>query len=171
MDDFPKHQTWQHTLAVLALISSPPRFDDKKDSSGRLHGRSAAKERGPNGRAPRSHASAFIEILERRSATSIVVCWRDATSGRFGDQLWTLGVASRGSICALSDAQIRRGDAVYRPCRRGHSHACNADQSILASALLTNEQGVAAPDGQPCSEESDAASRLCWTKKDVCNAI
>ena len=153
MDDFPNHHTWQHTLALLALISSPPRFADQKDSSGRPDGRSAAMERGSSGVAPRSPASAFIQILERHSPTSVAVCWCDATSGRFGDQLWTLGVAPRETICALSGAQIRRGDAVYRPCRRGHSSPSNADQSILASAVSTNEQSVAAPDGQPCSDE------------------
>src|ERR1700731_2286089 len=153
MDAFPKHQTWQHTLAMLALISSPPRFDNKNDSSGMLHGGSAARERVSNRVAPRSPASVFIKILERCSPTSLAVCWCDATSGRFGDQLWTLGVAPREAICALSGAQIRCGDAIYRPRLRGHSSPSNADQSILASAVSTNEQSVAAPDGQPCSDE------------------
>ncbi len=160
MDDFPKHRTWQHTLAILALISSPPHLDDRKTSLWRHSRRSASMDLGLSSRSARSHASAFIEILERRSATSIVVSWRDATSGRYGDQLWTLGVASRGAICALSDAQIQRGDAIYRPCRRGHGCPSNGDQSILASAVSSNEQSVAAPDGQPRSDEERTAGAI-----------
>ena len=153
MDDFPNHHTWQHTLAMLALIASPfPSFDHQMDPS--ANGRSASRDTRSSRVVPRSPASAFIEILERCSPTSIAVCWCNATSGRYGDQLWALGVAPRQATCALSGAQIRPGEAVYRPRIQGKGRSpSNADQLILASVVSTFEQDIASSVGQPCSDE------------------
>jgi len=134
MNDFPNHHAWQQTLAMLALISSPPRFDERKNPSTLLDER-LARELESSRVVPRSPASALIKILERRSPTSVTVCWCDATSGRYGDQLWALGVSPRQAICALSGLQIRRGDAVYRPHSPGRSRPSNAGLSILASVV------------------------------------
>jgi hypothetical protein len=152
MNDSATHHTWQHTIAMLALISSSCRDSHRKQDLLRMSDRRfAATKQGPGRVAPRSPASAYIEVLERRSPTLILICWRDATSGRYGDQLWTLGVASCSAICALSRAQILRGDAVYRPRIRGRKPS-NADQSILESAVTTNEQRAAVAEGQPCPD-------------------
>jgi hypothetical protein len=76
-----------------------------------------------------------VNIIERISATRLVVCWCDATSGRYGEQSWKLCAARNGAVCALSGARIRRGDKVYRPWSRGQKKPVNANQSILASAV------------------------------------
>ena len=133
MNDFPDHHAWQQTLAMLALISSP-RFDDRKDPSRLPGGRSVWQLRSSRV-VPRSPASALIKILERLSPTSVTVCWCDATSGRYGEQLWTLGVSPCQAICALSGLQIRRGDAVYRPRSLARSRPSNGGLSILASVV------------------------------------
>jgi hypothetical protein len=81
------------------------------------------------------YTEARINIIERISATCLVVCWCDATTGRYGEQPWKLGAARNRSVCALSGATIRRGDKVYRPWSRGQKKAVNANQSILASVV------------------------------------
>jgi hypothetical protein len=89
--------------------------------------------------------AARIEIVERCSPTDIVVYWRDPTSGRYGEQLWRQTTARRRNICALSGAEIRRGDPVYRPFARGYVPA-NANWVVLASAVQQIEREFAIPD-------------------------
>jgi hypothetical protein len=153
MDDLRNYHTWQHTLALLSLIASPfPSFNHEMNPS--PNRRSAFRDNRSSRVVPQSPASAFIEIIERCSPTSIVVCWCDATSGRYGDQLWTLGVAAHQAICALSGAQVRLGEAIYRPrLRRNGRNPSNAGQLILASVVSTNDQSSAAPVAHPCSGE------------------
>jgi hypothetical protein len=82
-----------------------------------------------------AHSEARINIIERLSPTRVVVCWCDATTGRYGEQPWKLGAARNRSVCALSGATIRRGDKVYRPWCRGQRKPVNANQLILASVV------------------------------------
>ncbi|QBR02427.1 DUF3331 domain-containing protein [Paraburkholderia pallida] len=81
----------------------------------------------------------YIRILERLSSTAISLCWNDATSGHYSDQLWTRTLARRKAICSLTGKPINRGDAVYRPGGRRRHRPGNADRSILASALEARE--------------------------------
>jgi hypothetical protein len=143
MNDSATQHTWQHTIATLALISSSCRDAHRKQGLLRTSDeRFAATKQTPGRVAPRSPASAYVEVLERRSPTLILVYWCDATSGRYGDQLWSRGVAPCSAICALSGARIRPGDRVYRPRIRGRKPS-NADRSILESAVTRNEQRAA----------------------------
>ncbi|WP_425434094.1 DUF3331 domain-containing protein [Paraburkholderia lycopersici] len=89
-------------------------------------------------RPPRQSSAAHMEIVERHSESLLSVCWCDATSGRYGAQLWKLTKARCRAVCALSGAPIRRGDAVYRPWVRGHAPA-NADWVVLASMVCVSE--------------------------------
>lgn len=139
MDNPHDHQTWQQTLAMLALVSAP---------GGHTAGESTPSRRADNRRAANARKAARLEppppfcgcikILERCSSTSVVLCWYDATAGRYGEQLWTMSVARHETVCALTGATIHRGDAVYRPSARGACPA-NADRSILAAAMETRE--------------------------------
>ncbi|MGF6758078.1 hypothetical protein P3T16_005499 [Paraburkholderia sp. GAS42] len=61
--------------------------------------------------------------------------WADATLGHYGEQLWSLGVARRKAICALSGEPIKRGDSIYRPRHMGGKAPSNATAMILASFL------------------------------------
>jgi Domain of unknown function (DUF3331) len=75
-----------------------------------------------------------LHIVEKYSKSTIAVCWRDATSGCYAEQLWRAVIARTGSTCALSGLQIRPGDAVFRPWGRGYKPA-NSDSMILATAV------------------------------------
>ncbi|SEA94415.1 DUF3331 domain-containing protein [Paraburkholderia sartisoli] len=75
-----------------------------------------------------------VHVVERVSAGSVVVCWCDATSCRYGDQVWKVGIAKRRGRCALSDAPISAGDAIYRP-RPGRPRPVNAAAMMLASEV------------------------------------
>ncbi|CAB3776090.1 DUF3331 domain-containing protein [Paraburkholderia caffeinilytica] len=76
----------------------------------------------------------MARVLDRVSAKIVVVYWCDATSCRYGDQLWRVGVARRRGRCALSGAPIKAGDAVYRP-RQGRPSPVNAAAMMLASEV------------------------------------
>jgi Domain of unknown function (DUF3331) len=75
-----------------------------------------------------------VRVVDRVSARNVVVYWCDATSCRYGDQLWTVGAAKRRGRCALSGAAIDAGDKVYRP-RTGRLRPVNAAAMMLASEV------------------------------------
>ncbi|WP_207001420.1 DUF3331 domain-containing protein [Trinickia mobilis] len=75
-----------------------------------------------------------VRVVDRVSAGIVVVYWCDATSCRYGDQLWKVGVAKRRGRCALSGAPIDAGDAVYRP-RSARPRPVNAAAMMLASEV------------------------------------
>ena len=72
--------------------------------------------------------SVCVEILERLSPTSIVVSWADATSGRYGEQTWTLRSARRKGVCSLSGEPFTRGHAGLSPERAARQ--CDQHQSV-----------------------------------------
>ncbi|CAE6692450.1 MULTISPECIES: DUF3331 domain-containing protein [Paraburkholderia] len=75
-----------------------------------------------------------VRVLDRLSTKVVVVYWCDATSCRYGDQLWRVGVSRRRGRCALSGAPIKAGDVVYRP-RQGRPRPVNATAMMLASEV------------------------------------
>ena len=72
-----------------------------------------------------------IEFLEKPSSRQLLVSWRETGRCNYTEQLWTLGKASKAATCAVTDNNIRRGDAVYRPA----GHPLNCDKIILADAF------------------------------------
>jgi hypothetical protein len=82
----------------------------------------------------RCNANAKIEVLDRPTAVSAVLSWRDSTGGSYGYQVWQKGTARRAGICAMSGTPIRRGDAIYRP-GAASTRPSNASAMILASVL------------------------------------
>lgn len=76
----------------------------------------------------------LIDVMERLSESSVAVLWRDATRGRYGDQVWIVCRARLKGCCALSGAVIRRGDLVYKP-RVRNAAPSNAAAMILASVV------------------------------------
>ena len=56
-----------------------------------------------------------ITNVERRSRSTVVMNWTDATLGHYGEQLWSRSVARRKAVCALSGEPIKRGDSIYKP--------------------------------------------------------
>ncbi|MCP3712198.1 DUF3331 domain-containing protein [Paraburkholderia sp. CNPSo 3274] len=132
-----RNDPWGHVLDALAAVSQAHAAEDE--------GARCPLYAGHQGECPiANHAckgisdgytEARIDIIERISPTRLVVCWCDATTGRYGEQPWKLGAARNKTVCALTGATIRRGDKVYRPWSRGQKKPINADQSILASVV------------------------------------
>jgi Domain of unknown function (DUF3331) len=84
-----------------------------------------------------------IRVLERNGRTSATVAWSDATSCRYGEQLWRRYLAKKAGVCALSGQAIARGDAVFRP-RLVQPVPRNIDAMILATVMeaVLIEEGV-----------------------------
>jgi hypothetical protein len=60
-------------------------------------------------------ANVGIRPVEQLTARTATVDWCESGVCRYAEQTWIRGVAKRNGICALTGAQIRRGDPVYRP--------------------------------------------------------
>lgn len=127
---------WQRTLSLIAASSSVP---------GEAAARKLTSAKTRSGTRPSTPPCAehtevaansrVVKVLERRSSKTVAVCWRDATSGHYAEQVWTLGVARARAVCVLTGAPIARGDAIYRP-RHCRAHVpINAEATILASTL------------------------------------
>jgi hypothetical protein len=132
MDHSADDQRWLQMLASLVPTSAHLAVKD---------GEARSASRGPDNRRRDSiRKSVSIEILERLSPTAIVISWADATSGRYGEQTWTLRAARRKGICSLSGEPFLPGTSIYRPNVR-QSSAANTDQSISAAAIARLERG------------------------------
>lgn len=132
MSDSADDHRWQQMLRLLAPMSSYSMAVD-------------ANARWVSTQAERVHQESIrttlhVEILERLSPTAVVMGWTDATTGRYGDQIWTLRSARHKGVCSLSGEPYRRGAPIYRTNIR-RSNAANADQSISAAVItrLENE--------------------------------
>ncbi len=77
--------------------------------------------------------------IEKVDEEAILVCWSDATGGRYLDQNWRAGRSRGSGQCALTKMPIRKGDKVFRPFCRSKIHPSNAAEMILASAIETLE--------------------------------
>ncbi|MFM0554883.1 DUF3331 domain-containing protein [Paraburkholderia sediminicola] len=75
-----------------------------------------------------------VSLLDRPTASTATISWRDSTRCCYGDQVWCASRARTEGVCAMSGRPIRRGDAVYRPrpCRPAPR---NAGAMILTSVL------------------------------------
>jgi Domain of unknown function (DUF3331) len=161
---------WQQVVSELQITSAPDACcNETKSVRHRSQGRSSdSRLKASWLSASRSNDEGVellpihgrVTILERRSLTTIVVSWCDATSGHCGDQIWTTGIAQKRAMCALTGAHIRRGDAVYRP-RRSRAHLpANTNGMILASALLERES-VATVDIVTRASTEPASPKRC----------
>jgi Domain of unknown function (DUF3331) len=95
--------------------------------------RSAAADRA---RAPAAIAkSAVVTFVERFSAKSVSITWRDSTAANYCEQLWIRRIARSQGVCAITGNSIVRGDAVYGPAGRTAARPANAAQMVLAEAI------------------------------------
>jgi len=62
------------------------------------------------------------------------LAWRDSTSCSYGAQIWMGANAKVSGVCAMSGAQIKRGDRIFHP-RHSKPAPVNAGAMILASAI------------------------------------
>lgn len=113
--------------ALIALLAPEARLleseEDKQDhkAGARRHGRVTTPAR--------------IFIVEQPTSQTLTVCWSDAQSGHYADQLWRKGVARRSSFCMLTGMRIRPGDAMFRPCAVKAHLPANRECMLLAAAV------------------------------------
>ncbi|WP_109480385.1 DUF3331 domain-containing protein [Paraburkholderia sp. C35] len=125
--------------ATISRLGKAPAQDiklgscDKGACAARPARRSANTERAQA--AADQHSGAVITFVERFGAKSISITWRDSTAGRYTEQLWVRRIARSRGVCALTGANIVRGDAVYGPFSRPSSRPRNMSQMILAEQL------------------------------------
>jgi hypothetical protein len=104
-------------------------------SAARVARRNAAIERAQGQAVGGQNSAAVITFVERFGAKSISITWRDSTAGRYTEQLWVRRIARSRGVCALTGANIVRGDAVYGPFSRPAMRPRNVSQMILAELL------------------------------------
>lgn len=110
-----------------------------RECTGRAR-RGAAADRA---RAPSALAeSAVVTFVERFSAKSVSITWRDSTAANYCEQLWIRRIARSQGVCALTGNSIVRGDAVYGPAGRTAARPANAAQMVLAEAIEELESVV-----------------------------
>jgi hypothetical protein len=132
MDESLNNRRWTEILSLLTTTSSMPDTSDvpsRSTTSVRL-----VKPLGSIRKTTR------VEILERLSPTSVVLCLVDATSGRYSGQIWTMRTAVKKGVCSVSMMPFVRGDQVYRRSTRG-DNLVRENQSILAGAIAALEAG------------------------------
>jgi hypothetical protein len=87
------------------------------------------------GEAERVAQPARIFVHEILSAHTLSVCWSDAQTGHYAEQVWRLGLARDVGFCALSGRPIVPGDDVFRPRRSVVCVPANWNRMILASVV------------------------------------
>jgi Domain of unknown function (DUF3331) len=132
MFDSSNAERWLRTLSLIASLPNAA----GSGAHSRMSRVAASRPGSPcTSMSDAVSGARVVKVVERRSSKTVAVCWRDATSGHYAEQVWTLGVARVRAVCALSGAPISRGDAIYRP-RHCRSHVpVNAEAAILASTL------------------------------------
>jgi hypothetical protein len=76
-----------------------------------------------------------VTFVERFSAKSVSITWRDSTAANYCEQLWIRRIARSQGVCAITGNSIVRGDAVYGPAGRTAARPANAAQMVLAEAI------------------------------------
>ena len=135
MNDSVDDQRWLQILGSLSPMSPMSSLVAFKDVEAR---RASTR---PDYRCRDSiRNSPSVKILERLSQTSIVICWADATSGRYGEQTWILRAARHRGVCSLSGESFQAGDLIYRPNVRQLGGA-RSIRSISVAAIARLEEG------------------------------
>jgi hypothetical protein len=76
-----------------------------------------------------------VSVVDRPSARTATISWRDPTACCYGDQVWRAGVSRSRGVCAMSGRPILPGDAVFKPQAR-RPLPLNVGAMILATAVL-----------------------------------
>ncbi|WP_321908264.1 MULTISPECIES: DUF3331 domain-containing protein [unclassified Paraburkholderia] len=139
MDPCANDEPWKQTILSLERATRSPAdieaMHQANPTRRREHGRT---QQGTTRSASDVPFSGYIRLLERLSSTAVSLCWYDATCGHYADQLWRRTHARRKTVCTVTGMTVNRGDAIYRPYRRGIRPA-NANHSILACVLESSE--------------------------------
>ena len=82
------------------------------------------------------HAHARLDHDQGKvTSRTAILSWSDSQVGCIAEQIWTLGRARPGDVCAITGEPIARGDPVFRP-RKARIAALNARSVIAAHHVL-----------------------------------
>ncbi|SMG60443.1 DUF3331 domain-containing protein [Paraburkholderia susongensis] len=139
MDPDANDEPWKQTIISLQHASSSFTNAEAVEQASVERNAKLGGTRSRTSR-PASHVpfSGYIRILERLSSTTISIYWYDATCGLYTDQIWKRTYSRHKTVCTVTGRPVERGDAVYRPYRRG-TWPANANHSILACVLEASE--------------------------------
>ncbi|WP_144147259.1 DUF3331 domain-containing protein [Paraburkholderia sp. BCC1884] len=75
-----------------------------------------------------------VRVIDRPSALTVTLDWRDPTRCCYREQLWVSARARVSGRCAMSGAAILPGDEIFRP-RPARPTPRNVGAMVLASAV------------------------------------
>jgi hypothetical protein len=135
MDPHANDEPWKQTIISLQRASRTLTDEDAANQREHELAETRACTLSPTSRSASSTPfSGCIRVLERLSSTAVSVSWYDATCGHYGEQIWRRSHSRHTTVCTLTGRPVKRGDAVYRPTRRG-LWPFNANYMILACVL------------------------------------
>jgi hypothetical protein len=76
----------------------------------------------------------FVRVIERPTAQTATLDWRDSTHCCYREQLWVAARSRVSGRCAMTGAAILPGDEIFRP-RPTRPAPRNVGAMILASAV------------------------------------
>jgi hypothetical protein len=76
----------------------------------------------------------FVRVIERQTAQTVTLDWRDPTNCCYREQLWVAARSRVSARCAMSGAPILPGDEIFRP-RPTRPAPRNVGAMILASVV------------------------------------
>lgn len=121
---------WVRTIQLLSMGS---RYSDIADGVMPATRRGTLHDGGVTPR-PSYPPQLKVSLIERTTASTVTIAWRDATSCFYGAQVWRLARARTSGICVLSGKRIRRGDRIFHP-HRSKPAPVNARAMILEWVL------------------------------------
>jgi len=81
-----------------------------------------------------SECRPFVRVIERQTAQTVTLDWRDSTNCCYREQLWVAARSRVSARCAMTGAPIFPGDEIFRP-RPTRPAPRNVGAMILASAV------------------------------------
>lgn len=90
-----------------------------------------------------------VRVIDRPSALTVTLDWRDPTRCCYREQLWVSARARVSGYCAMSGATILPGDEIFRP-RPARPTPRNVGAMVLASAVDACA-AVDLPPQEPCN--------------------
>jgi hypothetical protein len=121
---------WIQTIRLLSRGSQLPNICNKTSFRARRcasFGHDGGLSTGPS-------VHRVVSFIEQTSSSTVTIAWRDSTSCSYGAQIWMGANAKVSGVCAMSGAQIKRGDRIFHP-RHSKPAPVNAGAMILASAI------------------------------------
>jgi hypothetical protein len=118
---------WTRTINLLSLRPDHPSRTIEEPIDQALR----------RGAAVESNADAWepcVTVIDRPSALTVVLDWRDPTKCCYREQLWVSARARVSGRCAMTGAAIEPGDDIFRP-RPARPAPRNVTAMVLASAV------------------------------------